>query len=83
MHALLRLLRGFVDSPVRTLQLFAAGAVLFFLGLGTVFYLDHSGQQGLRGELLALGAMLLLGAGFLTSIAAQLIFIWQRLKGDP
>ena len=75
-------LRALVESPVRTLQVFAAGAVFFFAGLGTLYYLDYGGHSGLRSELIALLAIALLGAGFLLSIVAQLIFIWQRLRGD-
>jgi len=73
-------LRALFDSPYRTFQLFAVGALMFFAGLGAIYVIDRELAPGTQTELLAIGALLLLGAGFTLAVGAQLLFILQRLK---
>jgi len=73
-------INALIDDQKKIFKLYALGALLFFIGIGTIQWADKVLQPSLEQEAYALLGTGVAGLGFCTSIVAQLALIIFRLR---
>lgn len=78
-HTLLAYVQTYTNNPQRQLQLFALGAVLFFIGAGCLVGAEHYIPPSVKQELIALLGLALLVIGALIAACGYLALSVLRL----
>lgn len=73
-------IRELLDDTRKILKLYGFGALLFFIGLGSIVGADTLFSPSLQQEVYVLLGLIVGGCGFLIAITAQLLLIWQRFR---
>ena len=73
-------LLSWIDNQQNILKLFAAGAVLFFIGVALIVYADRAMPPSLKQEIMALLGLGIGGLGFTTAMTGQVLLILSRFK---
>lgn len=74
-----RYLSGLVSHPRRSFTLFAIGAVLFFVGLGGIYFAERNLDSGIVTELIALVSFITLATGAMLSLVGYIGLFISRL----
>jgi hypothetical protein len=74
------IIKQLLDDQRKILKLYALGALLFFIGLGTIQWADKLMQPSLEQEGYALLGTFIGGLGFFTAMLAQVFLIIYRLR---
>jgi hypothetical protein len=72
-------LSGLISHPRKSFTLFAIGAVLFFVGLGGLYFAERSLAAGLISELVALASFATLTMGAMLSLVGYIALFISRL----
>lgn len=73
-------LKALLDDTRKILKLYGLGAILFFIGVGTIQGADKLLPPSLQQEVYVLAGMLIGGCGFAVAMFAQLLLIAQRFR---
>lgn len=73
-------LKELLQDTRKILRLYGLGALLFFIGLGTIQGADRLFEPSLQQESYALLGLLVGGTGFLIAMFAQILLIVQRFN---
>ena len=77
---MLEKIKELIADQRKTLRLYALGALLFFIGVGFIQGADKLMEPSLQQETYALLGIAVGGAGFITSIFAQILLILHRFQ---
>lgn len=75
-----RKLTELMQDTRKIFRLYALGALLFFIGLGTIQGADHLLPPSLKQESYVLLGLVIGGMGFFIAITAQILLIVYRMK---
>lgn len=76
----LKIIGELIDNPRKTLRAFALGALLFFIGIGTIQFANSQVTPSFEQELYALGGLIFAGVGFSIALTCQVFLIIHRFK---
>lgn len=73
-------LKALLDDTRKILRLYGMGAILFFIGVGTIQGADKLLPPSLQQEVYVLVGMVIGGSGFAVAMFAQILLIVQRFR---